>query len=46
MRLVCGDERFNMTNSIESGENSQLILTNASLFDKNPFAQFTITKIK
>jgi len=22
MRLVCGDERFNMTNSIESGENS------------------------
>jgi len=47
MRLVSGDEKFNMTHSInQSGENSQLMLTDPSLFDKNPFAQFTLSKIR
>lgn len=47
IRLVSGDEKFNMTHSAAgSQENSILLLTEASLFKKNPFAQFTISKIK
>lgn len=47
IRLVSGDEKFNMTHSAAgSQENSILLLTEASLFEKNPFAQFTISKIK
>jgi hypothetical protein len=46
MRLVSGDEKFNMSAS-GSCENSQLMFTEASLFEKkNPFAHFTLSKIK
>ena len=47
MRQVSGDEKFNMTHSVSgSCENSQLMLTEPTLFDKNPFTQFTLSKIK
>ena len=47
MRLVSGDEKFNLSAS-GSCENSQLLFTEASLFEKkrNPFSQFTLSKIK
>jgi len=47
MRLVSGDEKFNMTHSAGgSCENSQLMHTDPALFEKNPFAMFTLSKIK
>ena len=44
MRFVSGDEKFNLT--LSSVESSFYLHTNASIFERNPYSQFTISKLK
>ncbi len=43
--MVSGDERLNLTLN-RTLDSSLMLQTNASLFEKNPFHLFTLTKLR